>query len=187
MQELRRLIKSKPHSHMEASLLDCLVINEILVDEGKARAVDASTKKTQQIHDQMQKLRKKGKLREYKEMKATLMQELKETDAIGLDLGHVAKTNNQIIKETLAIYFLVLKRDQTSPLLRSVFLGLPQFAKYVNVEIVWDLINVLREYFSMQLGDTRVNARTDDEQACHNSMESGEGISSILAGLLCAF
>jgi hypothetical protein len=55
------------------------------------------------------------------------MAELKETDAIGVDLGNVAKVNNEIIKESIAIYFTVLKRSQTSPLLRSVFLGLPQF------------------------------------------------------------
>jgi len=32
-----------------------------------------------------------------------------------------------IIKEVLAIYFDVLKNKSESPLLKSVFLGLPQF------------------------------------------------------------
>jgi len=36
---------------MDPSLLNCLVLHEILVDEGKAKAVDASTKRSQQLHD----------------------------------------------------------------------------------------------------------------------------------------
>ena len=42
-------------------------------------------------------------------MKDTLVSELKETDAIGVDLARVSTTNNMIIKETLAIYFEILK------------------------------------------------------------------------------
>ena len=38
------------------------------------------------------------------------MAELKETDAIGLDLGKVSVNNNAIIKQTRAIYFEVLKQ-----------------------------------------------------------------------------
>lgn len=89
--------------------MDCLVLHNILVDEGKAAAIDSSNKKTQQLHDQLQKLRKKGKYKEYREMKENLVKELAETDAIGLDLGKVSKANNAIIKESLAIYFIVLK------------------------------------------------------------------------------
>jgi hypothetical protein len=86
----------------------------------------------------------------------------------------VSKTNNEIIKETLAIYFEILKQQKGSPLLRSVFLGMAQFTKYVNIEIVWDLINVLREFFKVELQETKM---THGEQR----------ISNILAGLLCAF
>lgn len=57
-------------------------------------------------------------------MRDSLMGELKETDAIGIDLEKVSKTNNLIIKETLAIYFEIIKEKKGSPLLRSVFLGL---------------------------------------------------------------
>ena len=42
-------------------------------------------------------------------MKEQMLSEMKETDAIGLDLGKVSKQNNEIIKESLAIYFIVLK------------------------------------------------------------------------------
>lgn len=79
------------------------------------------------------------------------MKELKESDALGVDLGSSSKFNNLIIKEVLAIYFDILKNKSESPLLKSVFLGLPSFTQYVNVEIVWDLINVLREYLRFTL------------------------------------
>jgi hypothetical protein len=96
-------------------------------------------------------LRKKGKLTDYKEMKLDLIKEMKESDALGLDLGQSSKLNNLIIKEILAIYFDILKNKSDSPLLKGVFLGLPQFTTYVNIEIVWDLINVMREYLKLEL------------------------------------
>ena len=70
-------------------------------------------------------MRKKGKFTDYKEMKQELLKELKESDAIGVDLGKSAKVNNLIIKEILAIYFDILKNKSDSPLLKGVFLGLP--------------------------------------------------------------
>lgn len=79
------------------------------------------------------------------------MSELKETDAIGVDLASASKINNEIIKEVLNIYFNVLKHQNDSPLLKSVFLGLPQFTQYVNLEIVFDLIHVMREYFNFEM------------------------------------
>jgi hypothetical protein len=115
------------------------------------------------------KLRKKGKFKEYRDMKSTLVSELRESDAIGLDLARVSTTNNEIIKVTLAIYFEILKYMGLSPLLRSVFLGLPQFTQFVNIEIIWDLINVMREYFQVQLAGETPN------------------FSNIISGLLCTF
>lgn len=103
------------------------------------------------------------------------MSELKETDAIGLDLGKVSENNNAIIKQTLAIYFEVLKQHASSVHLRAVFLGLPQFTQYVNLEIIWDLIAVMREYFKVELSES-----TSSSDAAHS-------ISNILSGLLCAF
>ena len=160
---------------MDPNLLNCLVLHQILVDEGKAKAVDESTKRSQQLHDQLTKLRKKGKFKEYREVKQTLLTELKEVDAIGLDLGKVSENNNAIIKQTLAIYFEVLKQHSHSVHLRSVFLGLPQFTQYVNLEIIWDLIGVMREYFKVELNESSTSAT-----ATHS-------ISNVLSGLLCAF
>jgi len=54
-------------------------------------------------------------------------------------LGKSSKHNNEIIKEILAIYFAILKGESgagmrtndevnaSSPLLKTVFLGIPQF------------------------------------------------------------
>ena len=159
---------------MDPTLLNCLVLHEIIVDEGKAKAIDASNKKQQQLHDQLTKLRKKGKFKEYREMKQTLLSELKEVDAIGLDLGKVSENNNKIIKQTLAIYFEVIKQHTNSVHLRAVFLGLPQFTQYVNLEIIWDLISVMREYFKVEISNSQTGA-------------DANSISNILAGLLCAF
>ena len=105
-------------------------------------------------------------------MKQTLLSELNEADAIGVDLGKISENNNAIIKQTLAIYFEVLKQHSNSVHLRAVFLGLPQFTQYVNLEIVWDLISVMREYFKVELNDSQTD---------HNATHS---ISNILAGLL---
>ena len=44
LKELHKAVKAKDHALFESGLLDCLVLHEIMVDEGKARAVDASTK-----------------------------------------------------------------------------------------------------------------------------------------------
>ena len=162
---------------MDPTLLNCLVLHEILVDEGKAKAVDQSTKKSQQLHDQLTKLRKKGKFKEYREVKQQLLSELKEADAIGIDLGKVSDQNNAIIKQTLAIYFEVLKQHSSSVHLRAVFLGLPQFTQYVNLEIIWDLIGVMREYFKVELSESKTQG---GNAATHS-------LSNVLAGLLCAF
>lgn len=51
LKEVHKSIKAKDHELFEAGLLDCLVLHEIMVDEGKARAVDASTKNATQLHD----------------------------------------------------------------------------------------------------------------------------------------
>ncbi len=50
---------------------------------------------------------------------------MKESNAIGVDLGSASKINNEIIKEILGIYFHVLKNKSDSTLLKSVFLGIP--------------------------------------------------------------
>ena len=45
IKELHKVIKSKAHIYFDPSLLDSVVLHEIMVDEGKAKAVDASSKK----------------------------------------------------------------------------------------------------------------------------------------------
>lgn len=109
LKELHKAIKSKAHDLFDGSILDCLVLHDVMVDESKAKVIDDATKNATQLHEQLRKLRKKGKFKEYKEMRDNLITELKETDALGVDLEKVSKTNNEIIKETLAIYFEILK------------------------------------------------------------------------------
>ena len=62
---------------MEPHLLDCLVLHTIIVDEEKAKAIAQSAQRSQELHDRMNKLRKKGKLKEYKEMKQEMLSEVK--------------------------------------------------------------------------------------------------------------
>jgi hypothetical protein len=100
---------------------------------------------------------------------------LKETDAIGVNLGSASKKNNLIIKEILGIYFEIIKNKNNSPLIKAVFLGLPQFIQWINVEIVWDLINVLREFLKMEL----------EENA--DIVRQSYSYSNVLACLLCSF
>ena len=121
-------------------------------------------------------------------MKSTLLKELRESDALGVDLGQSSKYNNLIIKEVLSIYFDVLKNKSKSPLLKSVFLGLPQFTQYVNVEIVWDLINVLREYLKMALDDDDNKEEDVDPKKIVVQLKKKKcNVQNLLSGLLCAF
>jgi len=46
LRELNKVLKSKPHMHMEPTLLDCLVLHLIIVDEQKAQAISESTMKS---------------------------------------------------------------------------------------------------------------------------------------------
>lgn len=98
LKELNKVLQSKPHEHMPANLLDCLVLHMIIVDEDKAKAVAESTNRSQQLHDQMNKLRKKGKLKQYKEIKQEMLAEVKQADALGVDLSKAGTYNNEIIK-----------------------------------------------------------------------------------------
>lgn len=127
LRELNKTIKTREHTLMDPNLLDCLVTHKIIVDEAKARIIDESSRNVVKLKEQLEKLRKKGKFGDYREMKSTLLKELRESDALGVDLGQSSKYNNLIIKEVLSIYFDVLKNKSKSPLLKSVFLGLPQF------------------------------------------------------------
>jgi len=179
LKELAKVLKQLPsHSKLDANLLDCLVTHKIIVDEAKAKVVDESSRKLTELKQQMDKLRKKGKFNEYKEMKQELLRELKEVDAMGVDVNQTSKLNNLIIKEILGIYFIILKSKNDSPLLKGVFLGLPQFTQYVNVEIVWDLINVLREFLKVQ---------TEEWESGFVTSTKKHSVSNVLTGLLCSF
>jgi hypothetical protein len=69
LKEVHKVLKTKDHQHISPSLMDSLVLHDIMVDETKARAIDESSKKSQEMHDKLKKLRKKGKFNDYKELK----------------------------------------------------------------------------------------------------------------------
>jgi hypothetical protein len=69
LKEVHKVLKTKDHHHISPSLMDSLVLHDIMVDETKARAIDESSKKSQEMHDKLKKLRKKGKFNDYKELK----------------------------------------------------------------------------------------------------------------------
>ena len=50
LKELAKIIKTKPHNKMDPNLLDCIVSNLIIVDEEKAKAIDSSSKKIEDLH-----------------------------------------------------------------------------------------------------------------------------------------
>lgn len=67
-----------------------------------------------------------------------------------------------------------------------MFLGLPQFTQYVNVEIVWDLINVLREYLKMALDEDEEDAEEKKRQDV-TVLRKKLNLSNLLSALLCSF
>lgn len=70
LKELAKNLKQiSNHNKIDPNLLDCLVSHKIIVDEAKAKIIDESTKRLTDLKQQMDKLRKKGKFNEYKEMK----------------------------------------------------------------------------------------------------------------------
>ena len=115
------------------------------------------TKNIDKLKKEVRKKFRKGKFNEAREQKLEIIKELKEADAIGLDIEKSSSLNNKIIMEILGIYFDFLKNRVNSPLLRGVFLHLPNFTTHVNIEIVWDLLNVLREYVEGEVKRKKLN------------------------------
>ena len=72
--------------------------------------------------------------------------------------------------------------------MKGVFLGLPQFTQFVNIEIVWDLINVMREYLKFELGEEVIEEERDIVLEAHGIKIIHKcHIQNVLSGLLCAF
>lgn len=46
---MSKTIKSSEHSLMDPQLLDCLVTHKIIVDEAKAKIIDQSSRKAEQL------------------------------------------------------------------------------------------------------------------------------------------
>ena len=49
LRELSKVIKAKQHYKMDPNLLDCLVTHQIIVDESKAKMIDESSRKAEEL------------------------------------------------------------------------------------------------------------------------------------------
>ena len=157
IEELGQQLKSRPHILFQNNILECLGLHNIIIRKEDIEMLNDETVKIEQLKKEVRKKFRKGKFNEAREQKMEIIKEMKETDAIGVDLTKTSDLNNKIIMAILGIYFDFLKNRVTSPLLRGVFLHLPNFATHVNIEIVWDLMNVLREYVEVEVKRKKVN------------------------------
>jgi len=60
-------------------------------------------------------------------------------------LQRVTKTQTEIVKELMGVYFFILKMDSESSLLPVVLDGLAKFAPLINLELVLELISLLSD------------------------------------------
>lgn len=169
IEELAKQLKSKPHILFQSHILECLGLHNIIIRKEDIAYLNEETMKIEQLKKEVRKKFRKGKFNEAREQKMEMIKDLKETDAIGVDVEKTSNLNNKIIMAILGIYFDFLKNRVSSPLLRGVFLHLPNFAAHVNIEIVWDLLNVMREYIEVELKRKKLN------------------LSNLLTALLCCF
>lgn len=169
LKELSNMLRQRPHDSFEPNIIEGISIHKVIVNETDLRAMNETTDKIETLKKNIKKLKKKGKFHEAKTSNRSLLHELQEGNAIGGDLGKSTKQNEEVIKVMLEIYFDFLKNRPTSPLLKEVFINLPAFSSHVNITIVWDLINSLRDY-----------VRVEKERKHKN-------VSNLIASLLCAF
>ena len=169
IEEIAKQLKSRPHVLFQSNILECLGLHNIIIRKDDIEFLNEETVKIEQLKKEVRKKFRKGKFSEARDQKMEIIKELKEADAIGVDIEKSSSINNKIIMAILGIYFDFLKNRVTSPLLRGVFLHLPNFATHVNIEIVWDLLNVLREYVDVELKRKKLN------------------LSNLITALLCCF
>jgi len=169
IEELAQQLKSRPHVLFQHNIIECLGLHNIIIRKDDITLLNEETIKIEQLKKEVRKKFRKGKFAEAREQKMEMIKEFKETDAIGIDIERTSKFNNKIIMAILGIYFDFLKNKVSSQLLKGVFLHLPNFATHVNIEIVWDLINVLREYVQDEAKRKKVN------------------LSNLITALLCCF
>lgn len=169
IEEIAKQLQTRPHILFQPHILECLGLHNIIIKKEDALMLSVETQNIEKLKKEVKKKFRKGKFNEAREQKLEIIKELKETDASGLDLEKSSNLNNKIIMAILGIYFDFLKNRVNSPLLRGVFLHLPNFTTHVNIEIVWDLLNVLREYVGGEVRRKKVN------------------ISNLITALLCCF
>mmetsp|Transcript_41427 Transcript_41427/g.47766 ORF Transcript_41427/g.47766 Transcript_41427/m.47766 type:complete len:246 (+) Transcript_41427:332-1069(+) len=157
IEELAKQLKSRPHVLFQSNILECLGLHNIIIKKEEISLLNEDTLQIEKLKKEVRKKFRKGKFSEAREQKLEIIKELRETDATGVDIEKSSSLNNKMIMAILGIYFDFLKNRATSPLLKGVFLHLPTFTTHVNIEIVWDLINVLREYVEDEAKRKKLN------------------------------
>lgn len=64
------------------------------------------------------------------------------------NLMRLTKTQTEIVKEVIGVYFFILKMDSEHHLLPVVLDGLAKFAPLINIELVLELISLLSDRVS---------------------------------------
>ncbi len=142
--EVGRMIKSKSHKTFDRKVLSIFEEHKIIVSKGETQ--EKSNPKLEELRVAIKKKRGKGKKKEARELEKSLLKELRETSATAADVGQITRYNTEILREILSIYLGVLKDNPKSPLLISVFEGLPRLAPHIDIEIVSDCLDVMRSY-----------------------------------------
>ena len=139
-----KLVKAKSHKLFDRKLLSVFQEHRVVVSKSEAQS--KMNPKIEELQLAIKKKRGKGKKKEAREIEKSLLKELKETSAISTDAAQINRYNTEILREILGIYLSILKDQPNSPLLMSVFEGLPHFAPHIDVEIVSDCLSVIRSF-----------------------------------------
>ena len=139
-----KLIKGKSHVSFDRTLLSLFQEHKLIVEKSEAQS--KMNPKIEELRLAIKKKKGKGKKQDSKGLEKALLKELKETSAITADVAQINRYNTDILKEVLAIYLGILKENPKSPLMASVFEGLPYFAPHIDIEIVSDCLAVIKSY-----------------------------------------
>ena len=138
-----KLIKNKPHNSFDRRVLILFQEHKLVIPKGEAQV--RSNTKIEELRLAIKK--KKGKAKkDVRGLERELLKELKEASSMTADLSQIKRYNTEILREILAIYLTILKDNPKSPLMVSVFEGLPHVAPHIDIELVSDCLSVIKSY-----------------------------------------
>ena len=168
IKEFSKLLKSVKHSKFDENILDILLLPRIT----KVGVEIEGDPKIEEMKQEIKLLKKKRKMKEVRELQKTLVSELKESQMNNLDSHKIQELNKKILESIMSIYFDILRNRSNSCLLKSVLTHLPLKAGFLNIEMIWDLLEVLKGYIK-------------DGLAC-GRLAGGERLDGVSAGIHCA-